>query len=178
MLFLIIRSLQVAMPVLVIVALSGGPWRLFGIVRPRWIADALRGCAICIVASAAHYFVMSFLPRSMLAGLASAHTVHQAGPEGIGGFALLLVAEAANGFAEELVMRAYLITRLERLLSSTWLAVVITTALFASYHVYQGAAGMILVGASGLVYALSFCWFRRLWPLCMAHAVHNIPLRL
>ena len=38
-------------------------------------------------------------------------------------------------------MRAYLITRLERLLSSRWVAVAVTIAVFASYHVYEGAAG-------------------------------------
>ena len=89
-----------------------------------------------------------------------------------------MVAEGANGFAEELVMRAYLLVRLERLLSSTWLAVVVTTTLFASYHIYQGTTVMIGTAAFGFVLALAFCWFRRLWPLCLAHAVWNILVRL
>ncbi len=75
-------------------------------------------------------------------------------------------------------MRAYLITRLQRLLSSTWIAVVVTTALFASCHVYRGAAGVISAAAGGLVYALAFCWFQRLWPLCVAHAVYDFFILL
>jgi membrane protease YdiL (CAAX protease family) len=177
MTFFIVSSLRVAMPVLVIMALSGDSWRSFGIVRPRWIVDALGACAIWFIASGARYFILSLLPPSMLHGLASAHTLHQARHEGIAGFFLLVVAEGANGFAEELVMRAYLITRLQRLLSSTWLAVVVTTALFASYHAYLGPVGVFSAAAGGLVYAISFCWFRRLWPLCVAHAVHDILIR-
>jgi membrane protease YdiL (CAAX protease family) len=175
MLSLIIASLRSAMPVLVIIALSGDPWRLFGIVRPRLIADALGGFAIWFIAIMAYYFVMSLLPRSILAGFAAAP---RARPDGIAGILLLLVAEGANGFAEELVMRAYLITRLQRLLASTWAAVIVTTALFASYHIYLGAAGVISAATLGLVYAIMFCWFRRLWPLCVAHAVHDILIRL
>ncbi len=174
MAYLIVRSLQVAAPVLVIMALCGDSWQTFGIVRPRWIIDALGACAIWLVAMMARQFVMSFLPRSMLGGLASVHAAHFAGSEGIAGFLLLLVACGAGGFAEELVMRAYLIPRLERLLSSTWFAVVVTTTLFASYHIYQGTAGTISAAASGLVYAIAFCWSRRLWPVCLAHALHNI----
>jgi hypothetical protein len=71
-------------------------------------------------------------------------------------------------------MRGYLIPRLEQLLRSTWIAVLVSTLLFASYHVYQGAASTIIIGAMGLVYAVSFCLFRRLWPLCVAHAAWNI----
>jgi membrane protease YdiL (CAAX protease family) len=110
----------------------------------------------------------------MLEGLASGRAATRLRPDGIARFFLLVVAQGANGFAEELVMRAYLITRLERLLSTTWVAVVVTTVLFASYHIYLGFAGMIGAAAIGFVYAISFCWFRRLWPLCVAHALHNI----
>jgi membrane protease YdiL (CAAX protease family) len=68
-------------------------------------------------------------------------------------------------------MRGYLIARFERLLRSTWLAVLITTVMFGSYHLYQGVGPAIVIAASGLVYAAAFCWFRRLWPLCVAHAL-------
>jgi len=177
MAFDIIRSLRVAAPVLVIMALSRDSWQQFGIVRPRWIFDALGGCAIWVADIAAHRFVMSLLPRSTLAGLAS-EQVHGTRPEGTAELFLLVVACGAIGFAEELVMRAYLITRFQRLLSSTWIAVVVTTAMFASCHIYQGAAGVIGAAAGGLVYALAFCWFRRIWPVCIAHALYDFLLWL
>jgi membrane protease YdiL (CAAX protease family) len=87
---------------------------------------------------------------------------------------LVFVACSASSFAEELVMRAYLITRFQRLLSSTWIAVIVTTLLFASYHAYESPAGIIGAAAAGLVYGIAFCFCRRLWPICLAHAAHNI----
>jgi membrane protease YdiL (CAAX protease family) len=71
-------------------------------------------------------------------------------------------------------MRGYLIARLERLLRSTWLPVLISSVLFGSCHLYQGVQRAIAVFAVGLVYAVWFCFLRRLWPLCMAHAATNI----
>jgi membrane protease YdiL (CAAX protease family) len=98
--------------------------------------------------------------------------------EGAPAYFLLLLACLAGGFAEELVMRGYLIARLERLLGSTWLPVLVTSVLFASYHLYQGVNPAIGHFASGLVYAVSFCFLRRLWPLCIAHALVNFLLYL
>jgi membrane protease YdiL (CAAX protease family) len=160
--------------VLVIIALSGDSWRSFGITRPKWIIDVLGALAISLAASTAYSFVLRLLPPSFLHSLISAQAAHRAGPKGIAGVLLLVVAQAADGFSEELVMRAYLIVRLERLLSSRSLAVVVTTAIFASYHVYQGTLGTISAAIIGLINAIVFCWFRRLWPLCLAHAAHNI----
>jgi membrane protease YdiL (CAAX protease family) len=169
-LWLIVRAIQVSAPLVLIMALTKDRWSLFGIVRPNWIGDVLGGFAIWAVAVVTYLFVMSLLPPSMLE---HGHRLW-ARPEGIPAYSLLLVACAANGFAEELVMRAYLLARLERLLRSTWVAVLVTTALFASYHLYQGVTGAIGTAAIGLVYAVSFCWFRRLWPLCIAHAVTDL----
>jgi uncharacterized protein len=53
------------------------------------------------------------------------------------------------------------------------MAVLVTTALFGSYHMYQGPVGAIGATAIGLVYAIAFCLLRRLWPLCIAHALHD-----
>ena len=70
-------------------------------------------------------------------------------------------------------MRGYLLPRLERLLRSTAAAVVITSLLFASYHIYQGFAAVCGSAAFGLVYAVAFCMTRRIWPLCLAHTMTN-----
>lgn len=174
MLSLIIRSLSVVIPLLAIMAWSKDPWQSFGIVRPRWIVDVVVGCGLWGVAIVTYLLVLCLLPSSMLEVSPSRETVLRVGPQGTAGFFLLLVASVVNGFAEELLMRAYLIVRLERLLASTWAAVAVTTVLFASYHIYQGPAATISVAAIGLLFAVSFCLFRRLWPLCIAHAVFDV----
>jgi membrane protease YdiL (CAAX protease family) len=170
----IVYSLQIVMPVLMIIGLSGERWQSFGIVYPKWIADAFAGCAIWLAGYVACYFALSLLPPLVLQGMASRRAPDMEGPTTIAGFVVFAVMHSAHAFAEELVMRAYLITRLERLLSSTWRAVAVTTVLFASCHIYQGIAGTISAAASGLVLAIFFCWLRRLWPVCLAHALHNI----
>ena len=93
-----------------------------------------------------------------------------------GGYLLVAVVFAAGGFSEELVMRGYLIPRLERLLQSTWVAVVVTSVLFGSYHLYQGTAYAIASAVLGLFLGVAFCLTRRLWPLCAAHALYNFLL--
>jgi membrane protease YdiL (CAAX protease family) len=84
---------------------------------------------------------------------------------------VLLLGSAANGFAEELVMRGYLFPRLERLLGSSFRSLIVTTLLFAAYHVYQGTAGVLSALSFGLVYGLAFWKLRRLWPLALGHAI-------
>lgn len=89
-------------------------------------------------------------------------------------YALILVGSCFNGLSEELVMRAYLITRLEQLLGSTARAVAASTALFAAYHLYAGFAGLTFGVVFGLVAALLFVRFRRLIPLVAAHIFMDI----
>ena len=175
-LYLIVYALQVSMPLLVILGLARDRWSLFGIVRPKWITDALVGCAICVGIHVFYQFFMSLLPSSMLIQSAFSQIPRRAAPEGIVACLLLSVACIASGFAQELVFRGYLIARLERLLRSTSLAVLISTAMFASYHLYMGITPAVGTLADGLVYAVSFCLLRRLWPICVAHALYNFIL--
>ena len=175
----IVTAFQISLPLLLIVSLTGEPWSLFGIVRPKWFADIGGGCALCLASLVAHHFIMGLLPHTMLKTTPAPRIVHSGvGLDGIATFLLVLATYVASGFVQELVMRAYLIARLERLLRSTGLAVVVTSVLFGSYHLYQGFAPAIGAAGVGLVYAIWFCLFRRLWPLCVAHAVGNLMIYL
>jgi membrane protease YdiL (CAAX protease family) len=178
MLYRIVGSFQVAIPLLMILALTKDRWSMFGIVRPKWGLDAIVAVAVCFCGFVTRDFAGLFLPLSMLAKPVSANAAHRAGPEGIVAYGLLFLACITSGFAQELIFRGYLIPRFERLLRSTWFAVLVTTALFASYHVYQGIGGTVGAAAIGFVYAVAFCLLRRLWPLCVAHALHNIVVWL
>ena len=117
---------------------------------------------------------MSLLPRSLWESSTAARSAVWANPEGIAEVILGIVSAAVGSFAEELVFRGYLIARFERLFSSTGVAVIITTALFASFHCYYGAIGVISAAIMGLAYGISFCCCRRLWPVCVAHTIHNL----
>ena len=169
----IVDALQVSVPLLMILALTKDPWPLFGIVRFRWMVDILGGCAIWGSEIVIYLCIMSLLPSPMFDEWAWPHAARHLRPEGLSGCLLLLVACIAGSFSQELVMRGYLIPRLERLLRSTAAAILVTSVLYASYHLYQGMTPAVGHVVTGLVYAITFCIFRRLWPLCVAHALHN-----
>jgi len=173
---LLVYAFQVSVPLLMILSLTGDPWSRFGIVRPHWAADALLGMVACVGGMIAAECAMSFLPASLLRAAKIVWVEGRLHPEGMPEYVLLLFACSASGFAEEAVMRGYLIPRFERLLESTWLPVLVTSLLFGSYHLYQGIAPAVGCVALGLVYAVVFCLSRRIWPLAIAHALHNFTL--
>ncbi|HEV3025428.1 MAG TPA: CPBP family intramembrane glutamic endopeptidase [Pirellulales bacterium] len=176
MLALCMRSFQVSAPVLYIIWRSGEPWSTFGFSRPRWVVDPLAGLALWMVGIVATTQIWSLLQALLSEGTYGvvAATFEYAHNKPLSGeYALLVVCCLMNGFAEELVMRGYLIPRFERLLRSTWGSLLLTTALFAAYHCYQGPAGVVEATTFGLVYGAAFCLFRRVWPLALAHAMAN-----
>jgi membrane protease YdiL (CAAX protease family) len=176
-LYRIMTAAKIAVPLLVILALAKERWSSFGIVRPRWAADIVIGCLVWYCARFFRTFVASFLPLAALRA-SHAHVADRIAPEGLMGCALVLVAIAASASVEELVFRGYFIPRFERLLRSTWLAVLIVTAMFGVCHLYQGTISAILVAADGFVYAMAFCFLRRLWPVCVAHTLGNAVIYL
>jgi len=84
---------------------------------------------------------------------------------------VLIIAAFANGFAEEVVVVGYLITRLRQLGLSESKAVLASSMLRGLYHLYQGFAAGLGNMAMGLVFG--YVWTRtgRLWPLVIAHGV-------
>jgi hypothetical protein len=71
-----------------------------------------------------------------------------------------------------------LITRLEELLQSRGKAVVLAAVAFASYHAYQGVAGVVATFLMGLTFGAAYLGLRRIWPLVIGHALYNIILVL
>jgi CAAX protease family protein len=163
---LVMRSIQVSAPVLYIIWRSGDPWSYFGLMRPAWAVDPLLGLGIFLIGA----FIdevnsgVSPGPRDPTAQAAS-------GVPAV--YLLYLVASCANGFAEELVMRGYLLPRLRRLCGSAVAGVALTSVLFAAYHVHQGPSGALSILLLGLVYGTAFCLAGRLWPVAVAHALVN-----
>jgi membrane protease YdiL (CAAX protease family) len=81
------------------------------------------------------------------------------------------------GFVEEFLWRGYLMTRLVDLLGKqtklAWvIALVGSAVIFGLGHPYQDLAGMVRVGAAGLLLGVAFLTVgRNLWPLMIAHAL-------
>jgi membrane protease YdiL (CAAX protease family) len=87
----------------------------------------------------------------------------------------VLVASAlANSWAEEVVMVAYLLTRLRQLGWTANRAVAAQALLRGAYHLYQGLGGFVGNVAMGLVFGRVWQRTNRLWVLVGAHALIDV----
>jgi membrane protease YdiL (CAAX protease family) len=71
---------------------------------------------------------------------------------------LAVVLVAVVAVAEETIFRGYVLHRLREWTGNTSLSVLLSAALFAIGHGYEGAAGMITVGFLGIVFAVVYLW--------------------
>jgi membrane protease YdiL (CAAX protease family) len=85
----------------------------------------------------------------------------------------VLIAVTA-GVTEEIVVRGYAQTRLEQLRASTTVILVLPTALWGVFHVYQGLGAALTIFGLGLMYAWYFQLTRRLWPIILAHVLFDM----
>jgi membrane protease YdiL (CAAX protease family) len=87
---------------------------------------------------------------------------------------LLVLIAIQAALLEELIVVAYLITRLEQIGWSTMAAVGTSALLRGSYHLYQGWGGFAGNLLLGLFFGIVFVRTRRVWPLIIAHALIDI----
>lgn len=84
---------------------------------------------------------------------------------------VLLLEAAQQGLAEEVVIAAYVLTRLRQLGWTDSRALVTASVLRGSYHLYQGYGGFVGNAVMGLIFGWWFQRTRRVWPLVIAHGV-------
>jgi membrane protease YdiL (CAAX protease family) len=153
------------------------PWHVHGFRRPRIVVDTAAGFAIWMASLLAVGIVQRFCTIAAGAERWSSEPPSNYGfavPSTTADFILLIVLSIAIGFSEELAMRSYLIPRFEQLFRSSATSVFVSSALFASYHLYQGLESAFSILVIGLVYGTAFCMTRRLWPVAIAHAMMDI----
>jgi membrane protease YdiL (CAAX protease family) len=174
----IVRSTGRIAVVLFVIWKSKEPPGCFGLKPFRALLDLLGAGGIFIACRLTRRLVWVFVP--MVISHAAymeilRHPFHPnyLPPSGVGEYLLLAIATLAIGMGEELVVRAYLITRFEQLLESTPLALLLTTVIFASYHGYEGTGAVIRIALDGLLYGVAFCLLRRIWPVALAHALFD-----
>jgi uncharacterized protein len=84
---------------------------------------------------------------------------------------MLVVAAFANGWAEEVIVVGYLLTRLRELRITSGRALGCSSVLRGAYHLSQGFGAGLGNVVMGLVFG--YVWQRggRLWPLVIAHGL-------
>ncbi|MEZ0325858.1 MAG: CPBP family intramembrane glutamic endopeptidase [Fimbriimonas sp.] len=171
------QSLQVATVVAFIIWRSPEGWKGFGLPHFKFTRDIGIGFAVLVSG-----FIGSSVAMGIIAGLYYALRKNpyvdpvQYGLTEAHGWQLvvLLLVLLANSFAEEVALRAFLITRFEQLFGSARLAVAVSALLFASYHSYQGVFGFFGALAMALIYGKFFIRWRSVWMLVFAHTVSNL----
>jgi membrane protease YdiL (CAAX protease family) len=86
-------------------------------------------------------------------------------------YPVLLLSAFQNGALEEIVVVAYLITRLEQLGWRPKYALLGSSVLRGSYHLYQGFGGFLGNFVMGLIFGYYFQRTRRVLPLIVAHTL-------
>ena len=87
---------------------------------------------------------------------------------------VLVLAAAANAWAEEVVMIGYLLTRFRQLGWSENGSVLVSALLRGSYHLYQGLGGFVGNMVMGCVFGRVWQHTNRLWALVGAHTLIDV----
>ena len=82
---------------------------------------------------------------------------------------LAVVLVAVVAVSEEIIFRGYLLLRLSHLMRGLGGAALLSAAIFSIGHGYEGAAGVVTVGAIGLMLALVYLWRRSLVAPIVMH---------
>jgi uncharacterized protein len=85
---------------------------------------------------------------------------------------VLHAAEAA--LIEEVIVLAYVVTRLRQLSVTPWASIGASGLLRATYHLYQGWGGFAGNLAMGLFFGWLFTRTRRAWPFVVAHFLVDV----
>jgi uncharacterized protein len=84
---------------------------------------------------------------------------------------MLVLVAFADGWAEEIIVVGYLLTRLGQLGVGARAALVCSGLLRGTYHLYQGFGAGLGNVAMGLVFGYAWQRTGRLWPLVIAHGL-------
>ena len=87
-----------------------------------------------------------------------------------GGITVTLVLfTIINGFFEELIVRAFVITELRHLTGSAAIAIAASVAIQFSYHLYQGVPAAVSYIPVFLIFSIYYQRTNRIFPVALAH---------
>jgi membrane protease YdiL (CAAX protease family) len=161
-------------PVLLVAHLltrEGAPGlRALGLDRTRPGPDLARGALVAAgIGSAGLAFYLA-----ARAGGFNLTVVPEALPDVWWKYPVLILSAVQNSVVEEVIVLAYLLRRLDQLGWSPVGALVASSVLRGSYHLYQGIGGFIGNVVMGAVFVLAYRRWGRVAPLVVAHALLDI----
>ncbi|MFJ4910408.1 CPBP family intramembrane glutamic endopeptidase [Streptomyces sp. NPDC093249] len=135
------------------------PWPDLG--RGTLLAAGIGGAGLAFyLAARAGGFNLTVVPESL--------------PEVWWKYPVLILSAVQNSVLEEVIVVGYLLRRLGQLGWTPMAALVASSVLRGSYHLYQGIGGFIGNVVMGVVFVLLYRRWGRVGPLVVAHALLDI----
>ncbi len=138
-----------------------------GLSHPGWRADVLGGFALAAVIGIPG---LGLYVLSRIVGV-SASVVPTTLTDTWWRIPVLILFAFANGWAEEVIVVGYLMTRLRELGVSNGRTLFYSSLLRGVYHLYQGFGAGLGNFAMGIVFGVVWRRYGRLWPLIVAHGL-------
>jgi membrane protease YdiL (CAAX protease family) len=138
-----------------------------GLTRPRWRADVLGGLGLAALIGVPG---LGLYVLARIVGV-SASVVPTTLTDTWWRIPVLILFAFANGWAEEVMVVGYLMTRLRQLGVGSTRTLLYSGLLRGAYHLYQGFGAGLGNLAMGLVFGLVWRRYGRLWPLIVAHCL-------
>ncbi|WP_406388493.1 CPBP family intramembrane glutamic endopeptidase [Streptomyces sp. NBC_00887] len=149
---------------------EGAGLRVLGFDRTRPSSDLGRGTLVAAgIGSAGLVFYL--VAR---AGGFNLTVVPESLPEVWWKFPVLILSAVQNSVVEEVIVVGYLLRRLQQLGWTPMAALMASSVLRGSYHLYQGIGGFIGNMVMGVVFVLLYRRWGRVGPLVVAHALLDI----
>ena len=174
----VIASLALVVLLVLLRLLCGESFGHLNLKRARWWQDVLGGVGLTVLTLGTLYLlgpvIEQVLPRAPQSGLGNVMNGLVRDPWRLALFLgpILLIGTAC--FEE--VVRVFFLSRWWKIASGAawrWLGVLISAALFGLAHLYQGPGGMANTAISGLILAIVYLRFGRVWPLIISHYLHD-----
>lgn len=173
-----LRSLTVTPVVLYIMWLRKDNFTSFGFKKAAMPQDLFHGILLFLTTFAAIVFLSLgltlILPENIIKlGVIEDYRFYTPPSTGLQ-LLFFLFAILLNSISEEIIARGFLVTKLLQLHDSAPKAVIYSSLLFASYHIYQGLISCVSIFVFGCIYGSFFIKNRKLFPLIVAHTLQNL----
>lgn len=146
--------------------------------RSKWWKDILAGLLLFILTYGLHTVLQNPLsarfPRQPMSGLGNFFNGLAENPWFFALFIGPVLIIGVAGFEE--LSRVFLLSRLWKISSATiwkWFGVLLSALLFGLAHLYQGTAGVVDTALNGLVLAVFYLIFGRVFPLILSHYLYD-----
>ena len=173
----VIATLMLVALLLLLRFLCGERFSDLNLKQARWWQDVLGGIGLTILTLGTAFFLGPVLGRLLPGNSQSMDNILIGLTQDPLKLALLLgpgLAFGAAGFEE--LTRVFFLSRWWKIASRTawrWLGVLVSAVMFGLAHLYQGPAGVANTAITGLILAIVYLRFGRVWPLIISHYLHD-----